>query len=440
MAYELSLIDNWVKVIYIDSGDLNKGIFKGEQSPLYRDIPAGFPKYSDGGKDYTVPVRGGTKQTTGRSSKSVYDRNVSGSTGKRLIMKYNMVEDFDEIHINRLTKLQSSGNEGVFLDVFNDDIMQSVAAMQLNLIRGQWGGDGMGTIGRVSSVSGKVVTLLDATSIQVFQPGMKLEFAAAMYNGSTDSRRAVASGQKLAEIEKIDERTFKITLDEAANIAANDYIWRENDYLKSNDSAQKVGFSDASPATPGTFAGLDQSISTARLLGYHVKPPTNFMGGRTKGEALYNALCVASVRVGQAYPMISINKITCNPEVSILFNTDAFFKDKIRWLQESEKEKYGVIGFPSFVLQTGTGKGGIPIVVDPTCSREKVYGYNNKCWTLRYLSEKKGSVINFKEQSGSRVIVDPHGTNVDMVKLESYTHNECSLPGANFCIDIKNLI
>ena len=440
-AVTIPLITNWLWVQYLKTNEINKQLSDGSVSPLYQSVAVKMKKNDHGGKDYTIPQWKAQKATTSRDSQTSFDRNAAGATGDRATFIHQMVENFDYVIIDRQARLASSNtNAGTFFETLKSDADQSVMKMNTDITQSLYGGAGDGAVGVVKDITGSVVTLEENTAIQNFEKGQWLEFAAAKYGG-TDNRRVVDTSTKIAQITKIDRYKLKFTLDNVTNIADDDLIWKEGDYLKSGDAAQHVGLTDYSPsAIAGTdsFLKMNRSTDPARLAGYY-ELVNNSSSGTDHGDRLLQALVRASVRVSKIFPMFASNKICVNPEIMIPL-TNSYLRTQIRWIEkESEMKKTATYGFSAFYIQGPKGK--IAVVLDPFCPQGEIHGIYENALELRYLSYKKGMVVAFKtEGDGGRIQVDQTGKNRDIMQLESYTFMANYLPGSFFKLDVKAIV
>lgn len=445
MAVDLSLITNWLWVQYLKTNEINKQLSDGSMSPLFQSVAVKLKTNDSGGKDYTIPQWRAQKATTSRSSQTSYDRNAAGATGDRATFIHQMVPNHDTLIIERQTRLASSNtNAGTFFETLKSDADQCVMKMNTDITQTLYGTpDGAGTIGKVSSIAGSVVTLTDFTAIQNFEKGQYLEFAAAKYDGSTDSRRVVKASVKIAQITKIDRYNRKFTLDNVLTIAADDLIWKEGDYLLSGETAQHVGLTNYTPSSvdaSDNFLKMNRSIDPARLAGYYMAV-TKGGGDKDNGDAILKAMNLAAVRVSKIFPAYGIQKYIANPEIHIPIS-NSYLREQVRWITKPEEMKrYGTYGFTAFKI-IGP-KGEIVVVYDPFTPPGEIHGCYEKALELRYLSYKKGMVVAFKTEGdgpGGRIFVDQTGKNNDMMFLESYTFMANYLPGSFVKLDVSALV
>lgn len=455
MGVTLTLLDNWLHNRYLKSNQLDKMLTTGALSPVFQGISMKQQVRSQGGKAYTIPLWAGQKRTSSRNSQVTHDRNKAGATGQRVSFIYDkMIENFDDVHFDRQTLMATRvADVGSFTNEFETDIMQSRYAMETDILKSLYGGNVAGAIGKVASAvnfgsTGKsVVTLADDSIIQMFQPGMYVEFAAAKYDGSADSRREAdqSADVRIYKILRVLEHELKIEIEgsktDVDNVVANDHIWREGDYLMSHNADQEVGMLDYVPSsvTSTPFMKVNRAVSPARLAGYYLAL-TNASPGRDNGERVHHGLIRATTRVSSIYPRFAIDKWFCHPEVNILLSESTRFSDKVRYIEDKKDQmKYGSIGFTAFTVEGGA-KGKIPVVMDPHCPKGKMVGCYQAAKKFRYLSMEGKRIIDFKKQSGSRILIDTSGGNSDMVKLEAYTHYEDYLPGAGAVLDISAFV
>ena len=441
-AVTLPLVTNWLFVQYLKTNEINKQLLKGSESPLFQSVAVKMKVNDDGGKDYTIPQWRAQKSTASRDSQTSFDRNSAGATGDRAVFIHQMVPNFDYVIIERQTRLASSStNVGTFFETLKSDADQSVGDMEMDIVSSIYGGNTGGSVGKVDAISGSVITLDDNDIVQKFQKGKHLEFAAAVYGGSTDSRRLVAANRRTARITRIDYYARKITLDVVANIAANDIIWSEGNYLKSAEGSQHVGLSDYTPATAITstdnFLKMNRYADPVRLSGYF-ETVTNGSDDKDDGDAIMKALVKACVRSSSVFPRFAQNKIVANPVIHTVLS-NSYLREQIRWIDPGSKEamRYGTYGFTAFKIRGS--KGDVPVVYDSYCPVGEIHGLHEAALQLRYMSYKKGMVIAFKTEgdAGGRIHIDQAGKNNDIMMLESYTFMANYLPGSFFKLDVS---
>ena len=437
-----ALITNWLKVQYIDTDEINKQLVDGSMSPVYKDFATEQKTEMTEGKSWSIPQWGSQKRTSGKDFSVVQARNRAGSTGRRLVLVHSMAENFDEVDIDRQAMLASKTNVGTFFATLKSDIDQSVMSMNQDILTGIYGGNQDGKLASVSAVNGAltVVTISDSATILRFEEGQYVEFAAAIYDGTNDLRR-VSGTDKAHKITAVDHAKKQITFATAITaLAADDKIYKEGEYIISDDSKKLYGFLDYIPATipaNDSFLGINRQLAPARLAGYYVQPSAP-NATQDKGEVIYNEIVKAMVQVSKNFPMYKITKIVANPQVLQELQLSKVFKNGVRWINDNdEKRRTGTIGFSAFNVLSP--KGDVPLVFDSFCPEDEIIGYNAMSWKIRYLAESAGKVVNFKEEKGSRVLLSrTHNTNV--VFLESY-HFLCSmLPGSNFRINLANVL
>ena len=286
------------------------------------------------------------------------------------------------------------------------------------------------------------------TIMHRFQPGQYVEFAAAAYNGSTDSRRTI-SGAKVFRIGKVDLQAKTITtdVDTSAQVAANDLVFKEGDYLKiSNGTNHLMGNADYSPASiaaADSFLGTNRSINPQRLAGFHYKAAAPATGVK-KGDHIHNCILWARTQIQRHFPGYRVTKVYANPVIQYHLETADRYKGAVRYLESpKEQMKYGCLGFDAFYLlgaavHGGKGKsmGKVPIVFDPIVPDTQVHLICEPAWELRYLSEKQGSIIAFKTEQGNRLFLDRAGENISLLQLEAYYFFVNKLPGASGLINL----
>jgi len=358
MPVQISDIDNWIKTRYINSNEHNKGIAKGKNSPVFQTI--GMQKAVEDGKDWEIPVIGSQKKTSGRDFSSVRARNYNnGATGKRFTFKHGMVPNFDEVDMDREAMLTAKNMRGSFGNQFKRDIKETVFNMENDVIRHIYGGQSVGQIAKVKTVTGTsfplTIVLEPDFSMHNLDAGMIVEFAAAKYGGTTDNRRksgdSTDAGKKW-EIVTCNKATRTITVNAtkgsfaaATDPVAADLVWREGDYLKSNESAQPYGFKDYMPSSISDtnttkFLNVNRNVSPDRLAGRYLKPTaTRYKSSDNHGSTLYKALMEMMRDVHRFFPEFGITRIYCSPTAELILKLSDQFLANTRYLDAAEKKR-----------------------------------------------------------------------------------------------------
>ena len=447
-------IDAWTHERFLKNNMLNKQIANGKTSPLWQ-IFAMSKQKSGGGKDYEMPQWGSQKRTSGRHHRTVVARDAAGATGDRQVFKYNMIQNFDRVSTDRYVQQANAGEPGSFFDALENDIMQSVASMSIDIIKGFYGDQSIGQIGQVSTVAiasnkkSATLTFTGSTSMIGLEKNMIIELAAAKYDGSTDSRRKSVGTDvdaKLMKIGNVNWDTSQVTVTPlnganftdsgAVNPAKDDYVWKEGEYINISPlKTQRVGLYDYAPETLSAgenFLDGDRSVSPHRLamryMGTSAPASTS-----DAGEVIYDAVVKSEVGVTRFFPEYGITHIVANPVVKAALQLSKIFKTGVRWIEnDATKKRVGAIGFSAFHVLGS--KGDLPMIFDPFCPEHQVFGFYGPAFKVKYLSFDN-NLVSFKQQSGSRVILD-HTDNVNKLFLENYMFLCNSLMGCGFRINV----
>lgn len=463
----LSHINNWLKIRYLDNETLlNKTLLMPEKSPLFRLLTK--QEASSEGKSWQIAIRGSQKKTSGRDFDTVQKRVKAGSTGRRLVFTHQMVENFDEIRMDRMAYLSSRKTEAIFFAALRDEIDQTIKQMNEDILRALYSGSANESIGKVSSLGtqvnatsskdGSLPIIIDTavSNILHFEEGMHVEFASAVYDGSTDARKGGNAGTGILSypIKSINRSKNTITIvlvnnnsagtgaTATATPAANDLIFKEGEYLLSESSGTHLkGLIDFAPATipvDDNFLGVNRNIDKERLRGHYYKPvkKTGASAADT-GSQIYDAIVTATIDTLKYFGAYEFDMVIANPEVLKHLQLSEVFKRGVRWISDNnESMRKGTLGFAAFDLITP--RGTVPFVFDPYCLEKQVFGLSGSTWVIKYLSESPGNIVNFRQEKGNRVFEVRDASSIQMM-VESFHFLGSYCPGSLMRVDLSNL-
>lgn len=314
------------------------------EHPLYQRIRkiGGFTGDS-GGKAYLIKT--GNPQGVS-STLAAAQASVSGSTGQQ--PKAVRTVKFGVITLGAEAMMACEG-DGAFYDLVTgetDGIIEEYGdSCAFDLYR-----DGTGARGRVSSINGQVLTLTNADDVRNFKEGMTIV-------GDNNSSGASPNAGS-ASVDSIDEDSGTITLEAggvaAANIIANDYLFRNGD-----GGACVEGIALCTPLTAPTagdsFRGIDRSRNVRRLAGVRINDTGNTI------EYNIGRAAVAAKQIGRAQDEFYLNPIN-------------FFAIQQRQNAKIEYDGGGDITAGVQAIQIPTAAGMLKLVSDADCPTNRGYG------------------------------------------------------------------
>lgn len=255
---------------YLDLSSMNaalKELYDGQtiENLVYADNPAlaMIKKNTDfGGKYKPVPIITGVSQ--GRSSTFT---NAQGNQSPVQVQSFLLtrVSDYSIATIDNQTMLASKTDKMAFLEgaklVIDGAIRSCTNSVASAIFR-----SGTGTIGKISSISTGVITLVNAADVVQFELNMVLQADAT--DGGASPRSAL--GYVVAVSRSAGTVTVAASMGGAA---ATPTSWAANDFLlvQGDLNAKCSGFAAWLPATAPTssdlFFGVNRSVDTWRLGG-----------------------------------------------------------------------------------------------------------------------------------------------------------------------------
>lgn len=302
---------------------------------------------------------------------SAAQSGVETSKGKQPVAvrrpKYSIVRlDHESI-------LASQGDDGSFYDLVTREtdgvFIEFGDTLAFDSYR-----DGTGMRGRVSSISGNIITLTVADDVRNFKEGMTLigdDTATGLSPRAGTCKIAGVSGNST------------ITVDNVAGItglATSDYLFREGDPGTCMD-----GLAVCTPLTEPTagdsFRGMDRSVNAPRLSGSRVDDTNSTIEENLGlGAVRCSQLGVAHIPTEGYLNPINFYQVARRQGAKVMYTSD---------------ETRAKIGFQYIDIVTATGT--MRIYSDPDCPTNRGYGENPENDYIHHLNDYPHVVMNGKE-------------------------------------------
>ena len=365
----------------------------------YKTAPllALLPKKNDfKGRDYEIPLHWGGNQG---GSRSFARAKANKSPGRYDAFFLTRKTDYALGSISTEAILASEGNEAAFLSMATAEVDGTVRTASRNLAVSLTRNHG-GARGRIGSVAGSVITLANTKDVSNFEVDMVLQ------RGTTDGTSGSVAAER-ATITAVDRRLGKITLSDATNFVATNYLFRDGDF-----GASIHGLPDWIPSTAPTtgdnFFGLDRSVDS-RLYGVYQD-----FTGFTKDEALRSMDAILCDE-GSEPDLVAMNPYDLRDLVTELDSNVIY--DMARSIDMPS------IGFKAVALQSICGTT-IKIVSDRTIPYGEFYMLQTDDWLLATL----GGAPRVLESMGNKFIWDSDGDSIE-VRVGMWGELGCRAPG-----------
>ena len=453
MAVTNDLISNWLFIKYEkDSAKKIEKSFKdGIDSPLFNDI--GIEKMV--GKRFMFPVLSGAESSGSRNLSVGYNGDRQRKDYQEAFVLEKFYKNFSFLEIEREAQMATSqSNIGAYFDEFERKIEEIVAKIRNQILFSIYGRSSFGEIGKVSNRNGinnsqRQVKLSPSLSIDNFEVGQLIEFASVTSGVLQPKKRGrfLSSGRlrngantdTLWQISKIDYDANCIFLDgqsdgsdrlEMGNLNNNDLIFREGDYEEA--STKFYGLLDFINPPSDVLLGVDTTKDLNRLRGVNLSLQVD--NNKDKGHNIYDTIIKAQKQASVKFSKYMTKKMYAHPDVweelisSSIYKTGVFAMNHNEYQYYSKSDKKNGQG----MLISGV-KGTVPLFFDTACPRDVILG---GCPSVLKLLHRGQELVQFRQQSGSRVIVDQKGKNKDRVYFDSYTALINRLPGCWWSIEV----
>ena len=290
-------------------------------------------------------------------------------------------------------------------------------------------GDGTGVRGQVASKSSNTLTLTAASSYLARGLGLKRTIVSSSDTGGSAAPDGESTGTKITGIVlKNASGQAEITVADATNITANDYLFVLGDYTTSADAANVCmdGLGSWGPAPAGITAGddhkgVDRSTWKDKLLMLHATIPNQ----TTAGDGSF----VRNIR--EALADLSDNES----------QMDALFVSSARWAQiESDlaaQARYEMMYPDSAMKRARVGfktisfeSAGVQVYKDPWCPPNTGYALQLNTWEMFSTRALPGPVSrdgNFYRRLEGEDSIE--------ARIGGYGNIACKAPGWNMVLN-----
>lgn len=381
-----------------------------------------LPKRNDFfGKSMQVPLRYGDPQ----------NRSAQFGYGQRRVLADTTTDssDFEDFMVTRAKNygfayldgetVEAAGADiGTFVRQAANEIEGTLNGIANDLARDLYrGGTGLkGRIGSIAVVGGNsVITLLDATTVRMFEIGERL-WAATTETGAV--RSATADVPPIRAVD-VSSGTITVTGDVTAFAsawAANDYLFAAGDAPNGASLRRKVRGLDAwlpavAPTGGDNFFGVDRSVHPTRLAGIRYDGT---------GETVAEALLSCHMEVAQEGG---------DPNVYVMnhYHAKQLLKEMEGTVERSEMASPDAkIGFKTFKVMTT--EGDVDVLVDRNCPVGVAYLLQLDTWSWATLGG--GPRILGPSHDGQRML-RLNDDDAYEVRTGFYGQLICDAPGFN---------
>lgn len=381
-----------------------------------------------GGEDdgYKIPVQYNDAQGLS-ASYTVMQANRGNTQSARFSLGRKRI--YSSVQISRETLKAAKDSKLAFMEARRSQI-DSMINNVANDIEHALFRDGSGVVGRFSSKSGNVVTLLDAKDVRFFNVGAKfqgLAGAAAAYDPSELDEALLNSGE-VYTVTAVDRGAGKVTFDNiGSTIAQYDYFvqygaaYAFTDATTTASTWKKLrGFSawlknpaDSDWAT--TFNGVDRSVDKERLGGVYYDAAAASVDTEV---ALINAGALLHAAGGKP-DVVFMHPLRVALLAQLMDGHGSTRTDRTIMQKEG-----GKISFKSIVLNTGAGE--IDVISAPACPYNEGFMLQLDTWTLASLDKVPHLVLD----DGGAARADSTTDSLN-IEVAAYLDLGCRAPGYN---------
>lgn len=350
------------------------------------------------GTHYIIDVKYAGQGVGASASYATANTNRTSSEGAQFLVTESDLFASGGIDNKTILKLGTSKND------FKRALDKEMESCKKAYVRGfanAFYADNNGSIGRISDLTGAVITLVNKNDHKYFHKGQTL-------NASSDPAASSPDRVATGTVESVDRTTGKVTLTAAPALWANsDYL-----YIQGNFRAMPMGFFLWAPdsVTPGeSFYGVDRSKARLELGGW-----------------------VYSDSIGASTDEVIEDAIAFGQDLESEFDT--MLMNIVRWnalakaLKDRSNLNLGVvsspdrpsIGFKSIQFMGPKGKP-VDIIPDQYCPRDKSPIFRRSDLTLAYIGKSQGKQLpQYNDFDGLKVRRSRDVANV--TEWEMYAH------------------
>lgn len=361
-----------------------------------------LPKFTDfTGNNYIQPIKYSNPQAiiSGSSGFSNLTSNPGNTTSKRFVV--TSTKHYGIVQIDRELILASSNDEGAFVSELDNEIKSAVDELGRDLGR-QVYGTSAGTLGKVSSISSHVITLVNKGDAANFEVGMTLDSYTATSGGSAHDAGLVVTA--------VNETSGTVTVTGDSTTTTNDYLFRQN-----SRGSEWNGLQDwlptSAPSPGDSFFGVDRSASP-RLYGQSMDGSTDAL------QDLLNKACMKVEKQGG-----KATHILCPFEYYVkIANSEQVQK---RYAAPSGDE--ASLGFAG--IEVITPYGVARVYPDRFCPSTTMFVLSMDSWKL----VSRLNLVQWTQEDGT-IILRQATADAFQARIASYSNLLCMNPVANLII------
>jgi hypothetical protein len=269
--------------------------------------------------------------------------NAKGSKGKQL--RAYATDKFGVVTIDGKSALQSKTRKGAFFDLVTmetDRVLEEMGdSYAFDFYR-----DTYGMRGRISSISGNILTLTEPDDARNFKEGMTLQ--------ADDTSTGASPRAGTMEVEAVDEDAGTVEVDNVAGItglAANDYLFRDGDAGTCMQGLEVCTPLAAPVFGTDSFREIDRGANPNRLAGSRLDDTS------LNVEVALGRLAVKISKIGRTH---HIDEAYINP--THFFNAAQRLNAKVEYDDGGGTANYG---FQYIMIHTAAGS--FRVYADPDC-------------------------------------------------------------------------
>lgn len=379
-------------------------VFKNH--PLMALMPARTDFF---GRQFFVPIRHGKPQgrshTFANAQSDEYASLYEGFTIDR-------VNDYGVAVITGEAAESAESEPARFIETLQAEMDGSLSTLGDNMALESYGNTGAAR-GVVGSVASDVVTLADPEDIVFFEVGMLVDTAAT--DGTSGSAPANA-GSRITVVDE-DAGTFEVAaIAGLGTPTGGEFIFIDGDF-GSGAAGLDAWLPATAPTSGDSFFGVDRSPQPSRLAGIR------FAGG---SGTLADALINANARLRRSGGRIS--HFFANP-IRVAQLEIALEGRKV--INDIPSPTFNGISFQALGIMLATGN--VPVIADPDCDVDTVYGLQMDTWSRASLREAPrifdGDGLRFLRLGASDGFE---------IRTVARWNQYCNAPGHNIRIDVSS--
>lgn len=359
-----------------------------------------------GGNNMRLTMRYGRPQGGSHTFGKAQSNVTSSNDGAFFLTR---ARDYHVCGIDAEALLAGVGDENAIAKTIDAEMAGSSVSFGRSIAM-QLYGNGGGSRGRIASVVGNTITMVDPNAVVFFEVDMIV--ATSTGDGSAVADAIKPGVERISAIDR-DIGTLRSTSATWATtittIANNDFIFRDGDF-KLSARGLAAWLPNVAPVAGDNFFGQDRSVDTTRLAGLRYVAP----GGESKLDSLLNS----EARLGREGG---------KPDAIYVSNVDR--ADIIRSMgtkvnYDIAKSSDGTLGFKVAMLDGS--QGPVKIFADPNCPRGKFWLLQHDTWSAKSVK----SIPHFVDEDGQKMLRQTTNDGFEW-RMRALWQLACDGPGYN---------